>query len=119
MAEKENYYRYRKENDDGNYLYDLAATCREVLGNCKHYDFIKKELLELCRYYCDLQIHKHVNPEERVPRLRNWFEENKATIPEMEWYEFSACSGSTLGIFCLVSYAMNSEFKEEDARKYS
>ena len=32
----------------------------------------------------------------------------------MEWYEFSACSGSTLGIFCLVSYSMNSQFKVED-----
>ena len=32
----------------------------------------------------------------------------------MEWYEFSACSGSTLGIFCLVSYAMSSQFERED-----
>ena len=36
-------------------------------------------------------------------------------IPEMEWYEFSACSGSTLGIFCLVSYALRDDFKLEDA----
>ena len=111
---KGEYYRYRKENNDGNYLYDLAATCREVLGNGQHYDFIKKELLELCQYYCDLQIHKHVIPKDRVPRLINWFEENKHQIPDMEWYEFSACSGSTLGIFCLVSYSMNSQFKVED-----
>ena len=114
---KGEYYRYRKENNDGNYLYDLAATCREVLGNGQHYDFIKKELLELCQYYCDLQIHKHVIPKDRVPRLINWFEENKQQIPDMEWYEFSACSGSTLGIFCLVSYSMNSQFKVEDVER--
>lgn len=30
----------------------------------------------------------------------------------MEWYEFSACSGSTLGIFCLVSYAFRDDFDD-------
>ena len=96
---KGDYYRFRKENDDGNYLYDLAATCREVLGNVSIMISLKKNLLELCQYYCDLQVHKHVIPEDRVPRLINWFDENKQHIPEMEWYEFSACSGSTLRYF--------------------
>ena len=77
--EKGDYYRFRKESKDGNYLYDLASTCREVLAGCNHYDQIKEDLLELCHYYCDLQVHKHVIPDERVPRLRNWFDENKAT----------------------------------------
>jgi tetraprenyl-beta-curcumene synthase len=104
------YYRYRKEREDGRYLYDLAATCREVLSHCSHYPEIKEYLLELMTYYCDLQVHKHVKPEQRVPRLRNWFNKNKEAIPEMSWYEFSACSGSTLGIFCLVSYAFRDDF---------
>jgi tetraprenyl-beta-curcumene synthase len=112
---KGDYYRFRKDREDGNYLFDLASTCREVLAGCNHYDQIKEDLFELCRYYCDLQVHKHVVPDERVPRLRNWFDENKANIPAMEWYEFSACSGSTLGIFCLVSYALSNDFEKEDA----
>jgi len=110
---KGDYYRFRKERDDGHYLFDLVATCREVLAGCPHYEQINKGLLELCRYYCDLQIHKHVVPEERVPRLKSWFNENKDHIPEMEWYEFSACSGSTLGIFCLVSYALSTDFEKK------
>ena len=112
---KGDYYRFRKDREDGNYLFDLASTCREVLAGCNHYDQIKEDLFELCRYYCDLQVHKHVVPDERVTRLRNWFDENKANIPAMEWYEFSACSGSTLGIFCLVSYALSNDFEKEDA----
>ena len=113
--DKKNYYRCRNEQADGNYLYELAATCRDILSSCEHYEIIKDYLLELCHYYCDLQVHKHVLPSERVPRLRNWFNNNKASIPEMEWYEFSACSGSTLGIFCLVSYAFRPDFKESHA----
>jgi tetraprenyl-beta-curcumene synthase len=110
-AEPKNYYRFRMEQDDGNYLADLAATCREVLSEIEHYDEIKKYLQELCRYYSDLQIHKHVKVEERVPRLQDWFYQYKEKIPEMEWYEFSACSGSTLGIFCLISYVLRDDFE--------
>jgi tetraprenyl-beta-curcumene synthase len=114
-ATRKNYYRHRMDQDDGNYLLDLSETCRSVLKEVAHYDVIKEYLLELCHYYCDLQIHKHVVPEERVPRLEKWFCTHQQRFPEMEWYEFSACSGSTLGIFCLISYAMRDDFKKSDA----
>jgi tetraprenyl-beta-curcumene synthase len=114
-SSQKNYYQLRNDQDDGSYLNDLVKTCRSVLQDIKHFDFIKEFLLELSRYYCDLQIHKHVVVEERVPRLQTWFDRFKESLPEMEWYEFSACSGSTLGIFCLVSYAMRDDFQEKDA----
>lgn len=115
--EHSDYYRFRQEKNDGGYLRELAETCQNVLKNNTHYDQIKEFLIELCQYYCDLQIHKHVKVDERIPRLQNWFKEHKSQIPEMEWYEFSACSGSTLGIFCLVSYAMSSDFDVAHAEK--
>lgn len=115
--EPRDYYRHRQEKNDGGYLKDLAETCQKVLQDNPNYSLIKDYLLELCRYYCDLQIHKHVKVDERIPRLQTWFEEHKNQIPEMEWYEFSACSGSTLGIFCLVSYGFSSAFEQEHAEK--
>ncbi|OIK12801.1 tetraprenyl-beta-curcumene synthase [Bacillus sp. MUM 116] len=114
-VKRKNYYRLREDQDDDDYLYDLAATCRSVLSDMENYPLIKKYLHELCSYYCDLQIHKHVVKEERVARLENWFDHYKNQLPDMEWYEFSACSGSTLGIFCLVSYAMREDFQAKDA----
>lgn len=110
-----NYYRNRSDQDDGGYLQDLTETCRDVLKGIANFDEIRPFLEELCEYYCDLQIHKHVEIEERVPRLIQWFQLNKSKVPEMEWYEFSACSGSTLGIFCLISYAMRDDFEESHA----
>lgn len=115
--EHQDYYRFRQEKEDGGYLRDLAETCQRVLSKNPHYDEIKEYLLELCCYYCDLQIHKHVRVDERIPRLQSWFEEHRNQIPEMDWYEFSACSGSTLGIFCLVSYGMSPEFTRDHAKK--
>jgi tetraprenyl-beta-curcumene synthase len=99
------YYRFREDQDDGGYLQDLVLTCQEVLKNVPHYSLIRESLLELADYYCALQVHKHVVKEERIDRLENWFGTYKKSLPKMEWYEFSACSGSTLGIFCLVAYA--------------
>ncbi|EKN65986.1 hypothetical protein BABA_17622 [Neobacillus bataviensis LMG 21833] len=114
-ADQKNYYRLRADQDDDGYLHDLSETCRSVLREVQHYPLIKDYLLELCQYYCDLQIHKHVAKEDRVPRLENWFQHYQDELPEMEWYEFSACSGSTLGIFCLISYAMRADFQASDA----
>ena len=116
-SDSKNYYQFRTDQDDGGYLADLVATCQNVLKDVDHYANIKPYLTELCGYYCDLQIHKHVVVEERIPRLKKVFQSVKSSIPKMEWYEFSACSGSTLGIFCLLSYAMRKDFKEEYAEK--
>ncbi len=112
-----NYYQYREEQDDGGYLNSLVTTCQESLANAIHYEKIYPYLAELAGYYCDLQVHKHVRIEERVPRLEKWFESYKSGLPEMEWYEFSACSGSTLGIFCLVAHSFQDQFDEEMAEK--
>jgi tetraprenyl-beta-curcumene synthase len=112
-----NYYRHRQEQDDGGYLHELVQTCQDVLRKVKHYEKIAPYLQELAGYYCDLQVHKHVRVDERVPRLEQWFHQYKQQLPQMEWYEFSACSGSTLGIFCLVAYAFNDYFDEEMALK--
>jgi tetraprenyl-beta-curcumene synthase len=116
-ADVSNYYRHRQEQDDGGYLHDLVRTCQGVLKKVTHYDKIVPLLHELAGYYCDLQVHKHVHVEERVPRLEKWFKQYKDQLPPMEWYEFSACSGSTLGIFCLVAYAFTETFHEEMAKQ--
>ncbi|MGE8206259.1 tetraprenyl-beta-curcumene synthase family protein [Heyndrickxia sp. NPDC080065] len=115
-AKLKNYYRLREDQNDGGYLQQLVLTCQEVLSGMSKYCLIKEQLLELCQYYCDLQIHKHVRVEERETRLQAWFEKYKHSLPMMEWYEFSACSGSTLGIFCLVSYCLREDFKAEHSQ---
>lgn len=109
-APLENYYRYREEQDDGGYLHELVSTCQKVVLNLPSYNNIFKANIELANYYCDLQVHKHVALQERVPRLEQWFDTHKQQLPAMSWFEFSACAGSTLGIFCLISYATQPDF---------
>lgn len=107
------YYRRRNEQDDGGYLMSLVKTCQEILEKLPTYSIIAPALLELARYYCELQVHKHVKVEERVPRLKAWFDTYKDQLPEMSWYEFAACTGSTLGIFCIVAHAFHEDCSGE------
>ncbi|MEE9912196.1 MAG: tetraprenyl-beta-curcumene synthase family protein [Deltaproteobacteria bacterium] len=97
------YYRFRQEHDDGGYLAALVQTCRDVLGHLSNYPAGARVLRELAGVYIDLQVHKHVRNDERLPRLQAWFSAHEKNLPEMAWYEFAACAGSTLGIFCVVS----------------
>ncbi len=108
-----NYYRFRHEQDDGGYLASLVKTCQEILEQLSSYKNISSELYELAGYYRDLQIHKHVKVEDRVPRLQEWFKANRDGLPEMSWYEFSACCGSTLGIFCLIACSFHNRHSDE------
>ncbi|USY54785.1 tetraprenyl-beta-curcumene synthase family protein [Bacillus sp. 1780r2a1] len=116
-APLKDYYRYRDDKDDGGYLNALVLTCQQTLAKAVNYAIVAPYLIELATYYCDLQIHKHVRIEERVPRLEKWFSEHKEALPQMSWYEFSACSGSTLGIFCLAAYSFTKGFTLQHAEQ--
>jgi tetraprenyl-beta-curcumene synthase len=106
-VETVNYYRMRTDQADGGYLQKLVKTCQDVLSKIPSYAKIYPDLCELAAYYCSLQVHKHVKAEERVPRLMAWSSLYQQQLPELRWYEFSACAGSTLGIFCLVAYGFD------------
>ncbi|WP_085991508.1 tetraprenyl-beta-curcumene synthase family protein [Oceanobacillus senegalensis] len=107
-----NYYKLREDQDDGNYLYELVVTCQQTISMIHSVEKIKVQLIKLEDMYSSLQVHKHVRVEERVPRLTHWYEENNR-IPTLSWYEFAAATGSTLGIFCLVSYALSGKMSNQ------
>ena len=111
------YYRLRTDQDDGGYLAALVSTCQEVLAALPAYEAIAPHLHELVEHYSSLQVYKHVRPEDRVPLLEAWFDGQRGALPPMEWYEFGACSGSTLGIFCLVSRACQRDLTPALAQK--
>ncbi|WP_280769998.1 tetraprenyl-beta-curcumene synthase family protein [Salipaludibacillus daqingensis] len=115
-AQIKDYYKYRDEKNDGGYLADLVRTCQECISSFPSYSSVQKENVTLANLYSDLQVHKHVKEEERVVRLRNWFQQYENNVDPMTWYEFSASSGSTLGIFCLTSYsAAKHDMTKEEA----
>lgn len=114
-AKLANYYRFRAEQDDGGYLHDLVRTCQQVLTTLPGYEAIMPLTLELSRFYGELQVHKHVRKDERLERLKGWFASNREHFPGMEWQEFAASTGSTLGIYALVSSALSGSLSPASA----
>ncbi|WP_175615150.1 tetraprenyl-beta-curcumene synthase family protein [Piscibacillus halophilus] len=106
ISNDENYYELRDDQDDGGYLQSLVETCQSVVQSIPNYERIYPSIKRLAQLYIDLQVHKHVSLDERVPRLTTWFEkENEHDF--ILWNEFSAVTGSTIGIFSIVSYGLN------------
>lgn len=109
-----NYYRFRREQDDGGYLADLVRTCQDALRALPAYAAAAQSLHKLASVYCDLQVYKHIKMSERVGRLTAWYEEYRDSLPEeMTWYEFAACSGSTLGVFCIVAHLYQNDVTQD------
>ncbi|WP_100406947.1 tetraprenyl-beta-curcumene synthase family protein [Bacillus solitudinis] len=102
-----NYYQYRNDQDDGGFLASLVRTCQNILKELPGFKDTQSTMYQLAGYFCDLQVYKHVEKDKRVALLENWYDKHKHELPVMTWYEFSACSGSTLGIYCFAGYAAN------------
>lgn len=109
-----NYYALRNEQNDGLYLADLVRTCQRIIEKYTSED-VRSVLRHLANLYTDLQVHKHVAEAERVKRLTLWHKNEKPADHSLSWYEFAAASGSTLGIFCIVSYAIGGTMTENKA----
>ncbi len=116
-ASLEDYYKFRNEKDDGGFLQSLIETCQEILATFPSFASVQAHMLDLSRYYGELQVHKHVKKEERVPRLEKWFAGYRSELPEMSWFEFSACTGSTLAIYTLATYSTKTNLSAETAMK--
>ncbi|MFD2628948.1 tetraprenyl-beta-curcumene synthase family protein [Oceanobacillus kapialis] len=112
-----NYYALREEQQDNGYLSELVQTCQSQLAMLE-LSPVQPTLDRLVSLYTDLQVHKHVAIAERVPRLKRWYEEEN-TNSELTWYEFAASAGSTLTVFCLVSYALGGKVDKWEANMIS
>lgn len=158
-APTHDYYAYRLEKNDGGYLAALVTTCQEQIAKLPSYAIVQAAVRWLVSLYSDLQVHKHVQVQERVPRLQRWFTHHRdlhraapqgnssqpskvsssgsdaslgavATaaletpqapllLPELAdltWFEFSAATGSTLGMFMLFLAASDDALTEGDVR---
>lgn len=111
-ADLKPYYQYHGQQQDGGYLNELVRTCQKIVSTLPGYPMIYPQIYRLVSLYCDLQVHKHVLPEERVQRLTDWFKPFSDKYPQIYWNEFAAAAGSTLGVFNLFRLACFSGFDE-------
>lgn len=100
-AEPVNYYALRTEQNDGGYLHRLVRKCQEMTSRLPGYGAAAEEVYNLAVLYTDLQVYKHIHPELREAALKEWWEKEGYRAPHLQWNEFAAATGSTLGVFML------------------
>ncbi|WP_338556885.1 tetraprenyl-beta-curcumene synthase family protein [Paenibacillus sp. KS-LC4] len=109
------YYAHRKERDDGGYLHHLVAVCQQQIALLPSYASVQRDVNELVSLYGDLQVYKHIRNDLREPKLLAWWEKHAQRYPHLQWNEFAAASGSTLGMFMLFLAASGDGLSSPDA----
>ncbi len=112
-----NYYASFIFKDDGGYITKLVQTCRGCLAELPSYAVVRPEVLKLAKFYIDLQILKHLEMEVRERSLSSWAKKHLSAFPSIQWQEFSAAAGSTLGIFALFVHAVNKDRRPDSGQK--
>lgn len=111
------YYALHPNKDDGGYLLSLVQACRESLARLPGYPAAMPHVRYLAGLYSDLQVHKHGPQEERREALVRWFAGHRHAHPGLEWWEFAAATGSTLGMFALFLAATDPALDDAAARR--
>jgi tetraprenyl-beta-curcumene synthase len=99
------YYRDGPPGDDGGYLRSLVDTARAGLRALPNYAAVRERLVDVARFYADLQVHKHGPAGERERACDAWYARNRERFPGLAWWEFAAACGSSLPVFALIDLA--------------
>ena len=99
------YYRDGPPGDDGGYLRALVDAARARLRELPHYAAVREQLVEVARFYAELQVRKHGPAGARELACDAWYAQNRERFPGLAWWEFAAACGSSLPIFALLELA--------------
>lgn len=112
---RHDYYALHPNRDDGGYLEALVAECQARIANLPGYYQVEEEVCRLIVLYTDLQVFKHAEPARRQELLLAWHAPYRPRFPDLDWWEFAAATGSTLGVFALCTAAVDPRLKRERA----
>lgn len=111
------YYKYYPYKDDGGYLQALVNACRQELSALPSYPLVAPYVRQLAGLYSQLQTYKHMDITVREQRMLAWAGQYSAQYPEINPWEFSAATGSTLGMFMLCTLAADPKLTKLQAEQ--
>ena len=115
--QRADYYRFYPHKEDNGYLEALVYTCQQILAAFPSYARVQPYTLRLAALYSELQTYKHTETDVREERMLAWTASHQAVFPEIGPWEFSAATGSTLGLFLLCALAAKPNLTDHKARQ--
>lgn len=116
-APLQDYYAFREEREDGGYLAELVKTCQSCVLLLPSYGLTASSVRKLVGLYCDLQVYKHIRHDLREGELDRWWRRYEPQYPQLQWNEFAAATGSTLGVFMLFLAATDPNLTPESVER--
>ncbi|MCX7708869.1 MAG: tetraprenyl-beta-curcumene synthase family protein [Clostridia bacterium] len=113
-TEKNDYYLLYPYKNDNSYLESLVDECRSRIKELPSYRLVKNYIKNYVQLYCDLQTYKHLSLDKRERRLISWAAKQLEHYPGISCWEFSAASGSTLGVFALYAAACDPDLTSNE-----
>ncbi|TYQ15823.1 UNVERIFIED_CONTAM: tetraprenyl-beta-curcumene synthase [Acetivibrio alkalicellulosi] len=107
------YYMYYPYKED-TYLQYLVGICKSSLSNLYSYRKAIPYIKKYIELYSHLQTYKHLDICVREQYMKNWGEKYLKSYPQISLWEFSAATGSTLGIFAMYAAAHNPLLSDEE-----
>lgn len=100
------YYRRHPSGDDGGYVDGLVLASQRALSLFPGYALVQPRIADLVQRYIRLQVSKHGPEASRVSQLIQAHRADGSVAADLFWWEHAAATGSTLGIFALLSRAL-------------
>lgn len=110
------YYKFYPYKNDHGYLKKLVEKCRTHIKGIPSYGLVINYMKKYIHLYSDLQTYKHLSEKNREGYLKTWADYYINQYPGISWWEFSAASGSTLGIFVMFAAAFNYSLTVEQVK---
>ncbi|MCT4618151.1 MAG: tetraprenyl-beta-curcumene synthase family protein [Marinisporobacter sp.] len=111
------YYKHYPYKEDGGYLYSLVKTCKHYLNILPSFHLVQRDLLFLGKLYSEMQSYKHIEKNKREKALADWANTYLSLYKNISAWEFSASSGSTLGMFLLCTLSRDKNLDKNTVEK--
>jgi tetraprenyl-beta-curcumene synthase len=113
------YYAFYPYKQDGDYLRQLVLACQQQVRNLPSYELVKPQIQKVACLYSSLQTYKHLDPTIRDEKMLTWIDPYLENYPQITHWEFTAATGSTLGMFMLCAAANDKNLTPQEVENIS
>ncbi len=111
------YYRHNAHRDDGGYLVELVASCREAFGALPSYQAVAPSARAAASRIVDFQVLNLSESHGGHDALERWAIEVTPPASGLHWWETAAGAGSSLAVHALIAAAADPHLEAQDARE--
>jgi tetraprenyl-beta-curcumene synthase len=99
------YYHYHPWTEDGGYVSELVASCRELCLRLPSYETVRPLIGRATRLAQVLALNHETDPSLRDTRLRAWADIHAPDHSELAWFEWTGGASAWLTILALLALA--------------